>query len=146
MPLMRDYQTEILKVYFNGATAPNAGQFRVLLLNSLSSPNVLTDASSTASVAANEKTSGNGYTARYTVDFADATYNTVTERAEVPQVTVTITASGGTLNGAGFALLSNASTSLADTTGKVVAYFPSSFSIPDTESRTFVLNLSGEAV
>jgi len=137
----RTFLNDLSKIYFNGATPPNANNFYLILLGSLTTPNVITDQSTIAQVVANELSSGNGYTTRYNLDFGDATYNTSTNRSEVPQIIVNVTASGGTLSGAGFAILRDATSTIGNTTGGFVAFAAASFSIPDTETRSFFINL-----
>ncbi len=88
-----DWITNSAKILFRASTPPNASKFRLAVANTAT----LTRASSLADFISNELLPNNGY-ARATANFAtDGSYDTTEQRHELPTISATFTANGGSL-------------------------------------------------
>jgi hypothetical protein len=103
--LTNDWITKSAKILFRGISPPNPNKFRVGLCNTAT----LTRASTIAEFISAELLPINGYS-RVVANFADGAYDTTDQRHELPIISASFAATGGSLQFQSIFLIADAST------------------------------------
>jgi hypothetical protein len=129
------FTTLVGDIIFRGTTAPNPSNFYAILTSS-----AILRTDNLAAVIANELTATNGYV-RKSLSFSSGTYDGTDQRYEFPNLTFTHTATGGNIVFQSVVILADATITVGNTAGKLVAFSSelSPITILATQSRTFTI-------
>ncbi|HEY9651398.1 MAG TPA: hypothetical protein V6C95_12095 [Coleofasciculaceae cyanobacterium] len=123
-------------------SAPSSSGFRLLLCNGG------VDRTSTMNEIADAEVSGNGYS-RQALDFAGAgtvEYSNTTRRADIPALSVTVTASGGAIEFDTLVVVADSNNTVGGTTGEPVFFVVlNSQSIADGVAQPIIIQGWGSA-